>query len=116
LKKRSCCLVILALALLSAAAPGYTQSETRVTFTTPFTFVAGAAQLPPGSYTISQDDGGHALIFPARGGKSAAILLTRASGLTAGKGQASVTFTEREGRYYLDRVNLTSGTVVTIGR
>ena len=114
--KRSYCLVILALAVLLAAAPGYTQSETRVTFTAPFAFTAGAAQLPPGSYTISRDETGHALIFPATGGKSAAILLTRNSGVTASRGQASVTFTQRGERYYLDRVNLASGAVVTIGR
>jgi hypothetical protein len=114
--RRSYCLIVLALALLPGAAPGYAQSETRVTFTAPFAFIAGAAQLPPGSYTISQDETGRALIFPARGGKSAAILLTRISGITAGKGQASVTFTQRGERYYLDRVNLTSGAVVAIGR
>ena len=73
--KRSYCLIILALAFLLATAPGYAQSETRVTFTAPFTFTAGAVQLPPGSYTISQDDTGHALIFPTRGGRRACLPL-----------------------------------------
>ena len=114
--KCSYCLIILVLALLLGASPGYTQSETRVTFTVPFSFTAGTAQLPAGSYNIVQDNTGHALIFPAQGRSSAAILLTRNSGVLAGKGQTSVTFTQRGERYYLDRVNLTSGAVVTIGR
>lgn len=115
--KRSYCLIILALACLLTAAPIYAQSETRVTFTAPFTFIAGASQMPAGRYIILQDGFGHATIHPAQpGGKSAAILLTRIAGGPTGNGRASVSFIQRGGTYYLDSVNLIDGAVVRIGR
>ena len=115
--KRSYCLIILALACLLSAAPIYAQSEARVTFVAPFSFIAGASQMPAGSYIIMQDGYGHATIHPTQpGGKSAAILLTRISGGAAGSSRASVSFVQRGGRYYLDSVNLIDGAVVRIGR
>src|SRR5579862_728125 len=72
LMKRLSCLIMLALGCLLAAAPVYAQSELKVTFTVPFSFTAGTAQLPAGSYSITEDDTGHAVIFPARGGKTSA--------------------------------------------
>jgi hypothetical protein len=102
---------------LLAATPIYAQSETRITFTTLFGFIAGASQMPAGSYILMQDGFGHATIHPAQpGGKSAAILLTRIAGGTPGNGRASVSFVQRGGRYILDSVSLIDGAVVRIGR
>ena len=114
--KRSFYLLILTLICLAAAAPSYAQTDLRVTFTVSFPFTAGAAAMPAGSYTISTDLNGHGLIYPTRGGRSAAILLTRVSQFSPAKGRASVSFAERGGRYYLDSVNLLEGGVVTVGR
>ena len=113
--KRSLYLLILALFCLLAAAPSYSQSDLRVTFTVSFPFNAGAAAMPAGSYTISTDMNGHGLIYPTQGGRTAAILLTRVSEFAA-KGHPSVSFVERGGRYYLDTVNLLQGGVVTVGK
>ena len=113
--KRSYCLIILALVSLLVATPIYAQSETRISFTAPFSFIAGASQMPAGSYVLMQDGFGHATIHPAQPrGKSAAILLTRISGGATGNGRASVSFVQRGARYYLDSVSLIDGAVVRI--
>jgi hypothetical protein len=113
--KRSYYLFMLALVcLLAAAAPSHAQSTLRVNFQVPFAFTAGAALMPAGAYTISEDESGHALILPAQGGRAAAILLTRISGFTPGNGRASVSFKQRAGRYYLDTLNLVDGTIVQV--
>src|SRR5215469_12156998 len=114
--KRSFYLLMLALVCLLAAAAGYAQSDLRVVFTVSFPFTAGAAEMPAGSYMISTDMNGHGLVYPTRGGRSAAILLTRVSQFSPAKGRASVSFVERGGRYYLDTVNLLEGGVVNVGK
>ncbi len=110
--KRSYYLLMLALACLLMAAPSYAQSDVKVTFHTSFSFTAGTAVLPAGEYTITEGESGHALIFRAEGGHSAAILLTRIAGFALNKGRASVTFTQQGGRYYLDTINLLDGSIV----
>ena len=114
--KRSFYLFMLALICLLAGATSYAQGDLRVTFTVSFPFNAGAAAMPAGSYTVSTDMNGHGLIYPTRGGRSAAILLTRVSQFSSSKGNASVSFVNRGGRYYLDTVNLLQGGIVTVGK
>jgi hypothetical protein len=114
--KRSYCLLMLALVCLLAAAPSYAQSDVKVTFSVSFPFIAGAAAMPAGSYAITQDASGRALIYPSHGGRSAVMLLTRISGFSPAKGRASVSFIERGGRYYLDTVNLLDGGILGVGK
>lgn len=114
--KRLYCLFIAALICLIAAAPSYSQSDLRVTFTVAFLFTAGSATMPAGSYAITTDMNGHGLIYSTQGGRSAAILLTRVSQFSPAKGRASVSFVERGGRYYLDTVNLLEGGVVSVAK
>jgi hypothetical protein len=112
--KRPYYLFMLALLCLLAAGPSYAQSSLRVNFQVPFAFMAGTALMPAGAYVITEDESGHALIFPADGRHGAAILLTQISGASPNNGHASVSFKQRGGRYYLDTISLMDGTTVRI--
>jgi hypothetical protein len=114
--KRLYSILILALVCLLAAAPSYAQSELKVKFSVSFPFIAGTAAMPAGSYTITEDVSGHALIYPAKGGHGTFILLTRPSGFSPSNGHATVSFSQRGGRYYLNTVNLLDGRIVGIGK
>jgi hypothetical protein len=114
--KRSFYLLMLALVCLLAAAPSYAQSDIKVKFSVSFPFLAGAAAMPAGSYTITEDVSGHAMIYPAQGGHGTFILLTRASGFSPSNGHATVSFIQRDGRYYLNTVNLLDGRIIGIGK
>jgi hypothetical protein len=113
--KRSYYLLMLAFLCLWAT-PAYAQSDVKVTFHVSFPFNAGAAVMPAGAYTITEDGSGHALISPVQGGHATVILLTRTSSFAPYTGHASVSFVERGGRYYLDAVNLMNGAVVGVIR
>ncbi|MGA7240207.1 MAG: hypothetical protein WBY44_31275 [Bryobacteraceae bacterium] len=114
--KRLYSLLMLALVCLLAAAPSYAQSHLKVKFSVSFPFIAGTATMPAGTYTITENVSGQALIYPAQGGHGAAILLTRASGFSPANGHATVSFLQRGGRYYLDTVNLLDGGIVGVGK
>ncbi len=114
--KRLYSLLILALFCLLATAPSYAQSDLKVKFSVSFPFIAGTASMPAGSYTITEDVSGHAVIYPAQGGHGTFILLTRASGFSPSNGHASVTFIQRGGRYYLNTVNLLDGRIVGVNK
>ena len=110
--KRLYFLVLLTLACLMATAPASAQTDLRVTFHVDFPFIAGGASMPPGAYAITEDDNGHALIYPVERGRGAAILLTRMAGFGPARGGASVSFVRRGGRYYLDTINTLDGSIV----
>src|SRR5262249_2026670 len=114
--KRSFYLLTLASAYLLAAATSWATSDVRLRFHVSFPFMAGSAALPAGSYTITEDASGHAFIFPAQGGKRAAILLMRLANVPSGNGRASVSFVERGSKYYLDTVNLLDGAAMLVER
>jgi hypothetical protein len=113
--KRSLSILIAALAGLMAIAPTFAQSGARVTFEASFPFVAGSVVMPAGSYSLIEEQNGHALLVPAQGGHSATIVLTRISGLNNAATRSTVSFVMREGKYHLDTVNMLDGSIVSVG-
>lgn len=111
--KRVLCLFV-ALYFGLTVAPSRAQSELKVTFHVNFAFAAGPAVLPAGSYSLTDMGNGTALLSGAPGGRNAVIVLTRMAGTMPVSGHASVSFTQRGGRYYLDTVNLRDGGVVRV--
>lgn len=114
---KNLCLTTLMLALLAgiAAVPAMAQTEYRVEFSSPFTFTAGLATLPAGSYTITkQGDTSGIYAISSRTSAASAMVIARNGESVASASKPSVSFTQRDGKFYLESVSVGDGSVVVV--
>jgi hypothetical protein len=105
------------LALLAgvAAVPAMAQTECRIEFSSPFAFTAGLATLPAGSYTITkQGDTSGIYAISSRTNAVSAMVIARTGESVASASKPSVSFTQRDGKFYLDSVAMADGSVVVV--
>lgn len=93
-----------------ALAPVRAQNNGWVRVQVPFSFVAGGRTLPPGTYTIEQTSGSGLVMVHRLGDGNAAAVMTIpvVAGPETDPGARFVTVA---GQKYLDRVELTDGSV-----
>ncbi len=108
-------LTLLAALVGIAAVPAMAQSEPRIDFTSPVAFNAGLAKLPAGNYSISkQDDVSGIYLISNRNSSTSTLVIARTASPSQPGAKPNVSFTQRDGKYYLESVGLASGAVVEI--
>jgi hypothetical protein len=110
--KHFCVRSVFALMLAAAPLAVHAQSNLRVVFHAPFSFVAGTKTMPAGAYQVVEEDN-RVLMIQAIGnpGAAAVIVYPVAEGRFNG---GALNFVHRGGVYYLDTVQIGDGRTVRL--
>jgi hypothetical protein len=99
--------VLMSMLCLLSAIPAMAQIDNRVTFQAPFTFYAGNAKLPAGSYTVTQpDDNAELLLIESADGSHSVFVEYVADGSDTAPSKTEVTFNKYANADFLSRISV----------
>lgn len=99
--------VLMSMLCLLSAIPGMAQIDNTLTFQAPFTFYAGNAKLPAGSYTVTQpDDNAELLLIESADGSHSVFVEYVAAGSDAASSKTEVTFNKYANADFLSRISV----------
>lgn len=110
--KKFCVRSVLTLMLAAAPAALRAESNLKVVFTAPFSFIAGSRTLPAGAYQVTESDN-HVLMIQAIGSLNVAAVVVYP--VADGRPKTgSLNFVRRGGVYYLNTVQIGDGRTVRL--
>ena len=99
--------VLMSMLCLLSAIPAIAQIDNRLTFQAPFTFYAGNAKLPAGSYTVTQpDDNAELLLIESADGSHSVFVEYVADGSDTAPAKTEVTFNKYANTEFLRRISV----------
>ena len=99
--------VFMSMLCLLSATPAMAQIDNRLTFQAPFTFYAGLAKLPAGSYTVTQaDDNADLLLIESADGSHSVFVEYVADGSDTAPSKTEVTFNKYANADFLSRISV----------
>jgi len=99
--------VLMSMLCLLSAIPAMAQIDNRLTFQAPFTFYAGNAKLPAGSYTVTQpDDNAELLLIESADGSHSVFVEYVADGSDTAPSKTEVTFNKYGNADFLSRISV----------
>jgi hypothetical protein len=99
--------VLMSMLCLLSAIPAMAQVDNRLTFQAPFTFYAGNAKLPAGSYTVTQpDDNADLLLIESADGSHSVFVEYLADRTDATPSKTEVTFNKYANAEFLSRISV----------
>jgi hypothetical protein len=99
--------VLMSMLCLLSAIPAMAQIDNRLTFQAPFTFYAGNAKLPAGSYTVTQpDDNAELLLIESADGSYSVFVEYVADGSDTAPSKTEVTFNKYAHADFLSRISV----------
>ena len=107
--------VFMSMLCLLSAIPAMAQVDNRLTFQAPFTFYAGYAKLPAGSYTVTQpDDSADLLLIESADGSHSVFVEYVADGSDTGPSKTEVTFNKYANAEFLSRISVQGQTSMQV--
>jgi hypothetical protein len=99
--------VLMSTLCLLSAIPAIAQIETKLTFQAPFTFYAGNAKLPAGSYTVTQpEDNADLLLIQSADGSHSVLVEYLADASDTAPSTTEVTFNKYANAEFLSRISV----------
>ena len=99
--------VFMSMLCLLSAIPAMAQVDNRLTFQAPFTFYAGNAKMPAGSYTVTQpDDNADLLLIESADGSHSVFVEYVADGSDTAPSKTEVTFNKYANGDFLSRISV----------
>jgi hypothetical protein len=99
--------VLMSILCLLSVIPAMAQINNRLTFQAPFTFYAGNAKLPAGSYTVTQpDDNADLLLIESADGSHSVFVEYVAGGSDTAPSKTEVTFNKYANSEFLSRISV----------
>jgi len=99
--------VLMSMLCLLSAIPAMAQIDNGLTFRAPFTFYAGNAKLPAGSYTVTQaDDNADLLLIESADGSHSVFVEYVADGSDTAPSKTEVTFNKYANADFLSRISV----------
>jgi hypothetical protein len=107
--------VFMSMLCLLSAIPAMAQVDNRLTFQAPFTFYAGNAKLPAGSYTVTQpDDNTDLLLIESADGSHSVFVEYLADGSDTAPSKTEVTFNKYANAEFLSRISVQGQTSMQV--
>jgi hypothetical protein len=94
--------------------PSIAQGAFKVTFTTTFSFYAGSAKMPPGTYTLRQSQDDHDIFTLQNISGTHLVMVEGGQSTKSASGGPSVLFNKYDTMDYLEGVETSNGTSVNI--
>ena len=99
--------MLMSILCLLSVIPAMAQIDNRVTFQAPFTFYAGNAKLPAGSYTVTQpDDNAELLLFESADESHSVFVEYVADGSGTRPSKTEITFNKYANADFLSRISV----------
>ena len=99
--------VLMSMLCLLSAIPVMAQIDNKVTFQAPFTFYAGNAKLPAGSYTVTQpDDNAELLLIESADGSHSVLVEYVPNESDNPPSKTEITFNKYANRDFLSRISV----------
>src|SRR6266849_10595001 len=107
--------MLMSILCLLSVIPAMAQIDNRLTFQAPFTFYAGLAKLPAGSYTVTQpDDNAELLLIESADGSHSVFVEYVAGGSDTPPSKTEVTFNKYADTEFLSRISVEGQTLMQI--
>jgi hypothetical protein len=99
--------VFMSMICVLSVIPAMAQVDNRLTFQAPFTFYAGNAKLPAGSYTVAQpDDNGDLLLIKSADGSHSVFVEYVADASDTAPSRTEITFNKYANTEFLSRISV----------
>jgi hypothetical protein len=96
-----------------ALAPVHAEDNNSLRIHVPFAFVVAGKALPPGDYTLQENNESGLVMVRGRGETGSVVLLTRSADAKTSD-EPGVRFVSIDGQRYLDQIELSDGTARAI--